>query len=158
MQTILPYMYGRDSLILDVFGPLAFAFWFALITRWREVRRTESWVPKLAAEIAAVHDDSFPAPFQYLAIKFVRALPLGLAIIGSAIFLNATITPHNFDQRHLFRESYWNLWESKAQTQCRMGAKKCESPSFLLIPGMQKSTDIGAIAAGSTRLESPEHD
>ena len=28
------------KIILGVFGPFAFCFWFAIVTRWREVRRT----------------------------------------------------------------------------------------------------------------------
>ncbi len=30
------------KILLGVFGPFAFAFWFAIVTRWREVRRTAS--------------------------------------------------------------------------------------------------------------------
>ena len=30
------------KIALSVFGPFAFAFWFAIVTRWREVRRTGS--------------------------------------------------------------------------------------------------------------------
>jgi hypothetical protein len=30
------------KIILGVFGPFAFMFWFAIVTRWREVRRTGS--------------------------------------------------------------------------------------------------------------------
>jgi hypothetical protein len=30
------------KIVLGVFGPFAFAFWFAIVTRWREVQRTGS--------------------------------------------------------------------------------------------------------------------